>query len=126
MNNHICKAKEIDTGEWIYGYYLTALYYLDDSTKHIIFTSDTEIYPRNEFIGWYEVDPDTLCRYTGVNDKNGNPIFEHDVVMLDDGFEACVRWDQESALYEFEYGTPLCFYEELEVIGNKFDNGGSK
>lgn len=26
------------------------------------------------------MDPDTICKYTGVNDKNGKWIFEKDVV----------------------------------------------
>lgn len=28
----------------------------------------------------YEVDPETLCQYTGVTDKNGNWVWENDIV----------------------------------------------
>lgn len=32
--------------------------------------------------GIYEIDPETLCQYTGVCDSNGAQIFEHDVIQL--------------------------------------------
>lgn len=127
MNNHICKAKSLGTGEWVQGYYVqktdpllgfTYAYLVnqghDECTKTLL----------SSFVTWYQIDPNTVCRYTGLNDKNSNPIFENDVVMIDEGFDkftGCVRWDQECAFYEIEYGTPLYFYDVLEVIGNKFD-----
>lgn len=126
MNQHICKAKEIDTGEWIYGYYLIASYYLDDTVKHIIFTSDTEIYPRNEFIGWYEVDPNTVCRYTGFNDKYNMPIFENDLIEYNNCIKL-VSWDEYCGMFvTTSNGLSDPLYENVDtknatLVGTKFD-----
>ena len=31
---------------------------------------------------WYEVDPDTICEFTGVYDANNLPIYENDEIVL--------------------------------------------
>lgn len=92
MDKHICKAKDLNTGEWVYGYYvaLPDEYTNGKDIVHAIFTLDCEHVCMGEYkdIGWHEVDPDTICRCTGMTefvmtDKSVNsPLFEGDIVEL--------------------------------------------
>ena len=82
MREILFKAKQIDNGEWIEGslidldidsgYCYIVQPYKKASILPIIFL----ITDRMKL-----VDPETLCRFTGLCDKNGNKIWKNDILM---------------------------------------------
>lgn len=77
------------------------------------------------------MDPETVCEYTGLIDKNGRKIFDGDIIKLNDGdtktktgdvaFEDGA-WYVNGELQERLYWLDDFIDYEYEVIGNIFDN----
>ncbi len=144
MNTHICKAKVVygcswgkKPGEWVYGYYvaLPDEYGHDEDICHAIFEPDCEHVYMGEYKddGWYKVDPDTVCRCTGERDKDGNLIFEHDIVSAPAGliceviwYNGCkyVGWALKSRFRWFNENTSI-FQKELDCTLLEFRNGNN-
>lgn len=84
MDKHICKAKDIKTSEWVYGYYVAIPEeYGHGELVHAIFDPNKcEHICMGEYkdYGWHEVDHDTICQCTGWCDSNKTLIFEKDIV----------------------------------------------
>lgn len=76
MREILFKAKRLDNGEWVEGYYIGPIGVLD---VHEICDVHDITGPR------VEVDPSTVCQYTGLKDKNGKRIFEGDILSYDCG-----------------------------------------
>lgn len=110
------KAKRKDTGKWIQGY-LFCIW-----EKAYILWGTTNGIP-----DMVEVDPETVCEWTGLVDKNRVQIFEMDIVKDIDGTRL-VCWDEEKAAFvirsqEFPYETLYLeeMWEDNEVIGSIHD-----
>jgi uncharacterized phage protein (TIGR01671 family) len=68
MREILFRGKRLDDGEWVEGFVIA---YIDAPTR-----MDTNL-------GLFEVDPATVGQYTGLEDKNGERIFEGDTVDMD-------------------------------------------
>ena len=128
MREILFKAKRKDNGEWVEGY----LYINGRNGKREILCYEKDV---NIERVTYEVQAKTVCQYTGLKDKNGNKIWENDAVKKVDtnglGWHRernCkVSFDKEGYwLLTTEYGDGYWIgevdIEQLEVIGNIFDN----
>ena len=127
MREILFKAKRIDNGEWVEGCYAA----LDD--KSFICTNVVELY-RVHALRWFEIDPETLCQFTGLCDKNGKRIWENDILMahLDESYPEdttyeTVEWGiagwvtHEANSIDRQYLDEFDL-EHFEVVGNIFDN----
>ena len=116
MREILFKAKRISNGEWVEGFYCKRKHYCfdtrTDDLKAVIVTE----FSSGGFVS-YEVDENTLCQFTGLTDKNGNKIWENDVVHLF-GKDTIGNYDWKAVV---EFGNPNSLYSwgyQLKPIGN--------
>lgn len=136
------KAKRVDNGKWIcwnlYGELCrlsgkrTSLAIKNGATTHYY----DYIYQVRQLI-----DAKTICRYTGLTDKNGNKLWENDVTKNYLGITQIVTFESGSFqfiepvdfVYNERQGDDFCSCKKKyldykkgvladEVIGNIFDN----
>lgn len=134
---YLYKAKRIDNGEWEIG----SLVALPNGEYEIANKCQN---PPDSDPMWgkcvitHKVDPSTICQCTGLKDRNGNLIWENDIVKISEHeylvngiyeviySEITFQWILSRSIEyhynSFNFSDLNGFYETSEVIGNKFDN----
>ena len=123
VDRYLFKAKRIDNGEWVVGY----LYRLSENNPPFIML--------RKYGESYEVDEHTICCCTGLKDKNGNLIWENDIVDRKERYPEIVKYKDGDWTIDYSYACNMetgCGYCNLgfyvlerkcvEFIGNTFDN----
>ena len=138
MREILFRAKRIDNGEWVEGYYLKTTLGKDIEPSDVIFVPFK--INRSGQSGWIKVLPETLCQYTGMVDKNGRRIWENDIISIntyeypepqEDLFGRAVYLEKWACWCiqppDEEEFIPLCecdgsYQTDRFVEGNVFDN----
>lgn len=136
MNREICfRGKSVKSGKWLYGY-------LGEIKSKILQTTYVEKVIFSN-LSWFNtdnfgyvvadctVDKDTIGQFTGLYDKNQEPIFEGDIV-LQQGYHGnktpmVVKFECGAFIVGYHEGSstkrkPMLLNSKCEVIGNIHDN----
>ena len=129
MNREILfKAKRKDNGEWIEGCIVIDQSRFDRFKYRIQPIESGVLYA-------HPIDPDTLCQYTGLTDKNSKRIWENDICDRKEKYPEIVVFNKGDWQLDYSYvlekeihtdacnlGFYVCERKCVEVIGNIFDN----
>lgn len=128
MREILFKAKRMDNGEWVQGYIVRhpSAVQIGESSPWYIHVPPID---PDDSGGVFNVNPETVCQYTGLTDKNGVKIFEGDVLRYDGDRCFTVMFDGGSfylyGFYEPVFDIPYDAFIEgmdlLEVVGNIHD-----
>lgn len=121
MNNRVikfrarCEKESRYAGEWVKG----SLVQCEDGTALIVSAQSDNCQ------SIYHVDPETMCQFTGVEDYNGNELYEHDLVTTKHNKEPReILWSEELLAFVVKYDNQIVIAlsdiisDSITMVGN--------